>query len=310
VGRQTLILDSTQLVTYDECPQKWEYGDVEQLVQISGDERDSMDMGSYGHKLLENYYRGIALGLKPDNAYREALKSPMPLGLKLSKDRQNAVLDKFQFYWLKYGAGINGSQDIIPDRKRKYVIKTDTATNLPIDTYEYIPMVEMGFSHKLYESKEYLFVLEGMIDLIGTVDGMRVFMDHKWQERKRNLYKKSVQFKNYALVTKSCVGIINYVRMADKLSDDTFKRELISFSPQELRWWNQELIEKFISMAKNLQTLKMERRWGSCSGKFGYKCQFTDLCEQYNPDIREAMKHAGYKKKELWQPWKLAEVQL
>ena len=49
-----------------------------------------------------------------------------------------------------------------------------------------------GFSYELLNTREYLFVLEGKVDLIFTDFGGG-FMDHKTQFRARSLYKKSLK---------------------------------------------------------------------------------------------------------------------
>lgn len=277
---------------------------MEQLTRIEND-RDSLSMGSYGHKLLETYYKGIALGSLQSEAYVKA-RDISSKNYNLTNERKAAVLERFQYYWMKY----SNSKDIEPLAQSKYAIKVNPSNGLPIDTIEKIPLVELGFSYRLLDTSEYLFVLEGMIDLIGLLDGMKVFMDHKWQDRRRSLYKKSIQFRNYSLVTKSFVGIVNYVRMAQKMDSSTFEREIISFSPGEIRQWKEELTEIFINICKSANSEEREQRWGSCSGKFGYPCEFTKLCEEFNPNIKENIKMGAYKKKELWQPWKLAEIKV
>lgn len=296
--RQTLILDSTQITDYHECPQKWQYSHVQQLTQI-GETRDSMNMGSYGHKLLERYYKKIALGSNANQAYESVATANLdcPPELPLSEERQKAVREKFMWYHCTYG--LNG-KDIVPACEPRYGSKI---ARLRGDPPIITPLVEIGFSHKLLDTPEYLFVLEGVIDLIGTMDGMRIFVDHKFQERKRNLYKKSVQFRNYALVTGLRMGMVNYVRMTQKIDAETYSRDIINFSPQEMRAWKEEVTGIFLRIAKDLQS-DPERRWGACSGKFGYKCEFTQVCEEFNSTLRESMIATRYTKKPLWRPWK------
>lgn len=306
--KKTLVVDSTQIVEFDDCPQKWEYSSVEQLTQID-ESRDSMLMGSYGHKLMEIYYRSIALGAGINEAYKNAKLYKLPDIIQLSKERQEAVEKRFFEYWIMRNHGINLGRDIKPACKEKYAVGINE-DGLPFDTTEKVPMVELGFSYKLLDTPEYLFVLEGMIDLLGSMDGINLFMDHKWQERRRSLYKKSVQFRNYALASNCQMGIINYVRMAEKIDQHTFERDIISFTAQELRHWKQELIEIFIKMVNSAADEKREQRWGSCSGKFGWACEFTNLCEEFNPDMKQRIKDFKYKKKDPWTPWELAGVKV
>lgn len=301
--KQTLILDSSQISLFHECPQKWEYESVEQLTQVGPSERDSLSMGTFGHKLMEIYYKAIALGKTTSQAYTETLNYEPSADSNLSSARIESVRSRFLLYTLKF---IAGGRDIKPSCKEKYKVLIDEMTELPIDSIEKVPMVEMGFAYKLLDTPEYLFVLEGMIDLIGMLDSIPAFMDHKWQDRRKKLHKKSVQFKNYSMVTNSYIGIINYVRMAEKVDNDTFARDIISFTPQSIKYWKQEVTEIFIDCSKEIKRGYRTKRWGSCGGKFGYPCEFTDLCETFEPNLRQTKKEIGFKKKEKWEPWKLA----
>jgi len=287
--KQTLILDSSQIDHFLQCPLMWEYGDVALLAPAGISERDSMDMGTFGHKLLELYYRGIAKGLTSEKAYKEASEigtSMNPADIKLSQDRKKDVLLKFQWYWLTYG--IKG-HDLVPIMKNEK------------------PLVELGFSYPLLDTPEYLFVLEGLIDMLAFMDGMKVFVDHKFQERRRALYKKSIQFKNYAMVSNSNLGCINYVRVTDKMDATTFERSMMTFSPQFLRLWKEELIEVYIQIAKAVVHHKREQRWSSCGGKFGYACNFAPVCEEFHPTIKQAILDTKYIKVQKWEPWKSTE---
>src|SRR5690348_15830065 len=57
--------------------------------------------------------------------------------------------------------------------------------------------VEVGFSEVVYESASRLYLLEGRIDIMGTLQGLNTIVDLKFQGRTRELYKKSIQFRNY-----------------------------------------------------------------------------------------------------------------
>ena len=80
--------------------------------------------------------------------------------------------------------------------------------------------------------------------------------------------------------------------MAKEGSKETFVREPISFSSRENSLWRSELIEIYIRILRD----QSEPNWihranrDSCDGKYGYKCQFTDVCEEYDSVTRAAVR--------------------
>ena len=302
--KQTLILDSSQISTYGECPTLWKLTYQESLEPSIGEAKDAIAMGTLGHKWLEMFYfnrsQGISISdsvkfantLDPD-AIDEADNHQYPLEL----DKRKKVLKRLQEYWMTYS-----SNDYAPDYKCTYDVQIDAA-GLPIDSTKKIPLIEQGFSYKLYEDKQFLFIIEGRIDFIGTHSGHQFFMDHKFQLRERKLYPKSIQFKNYALATGLQMGIINYIRLHETVTPKTFQREPISFGGNELRQWAIELIEDYyFPIAKSVRENKFRKERSACPGKFGYQCQFTPLCEE-SPQVAELIKIQNFKKKTPWTPW-------
>jgi hypothetical protein len=282
--KQTLVLDSSQLTEYFTCPQLWTYEHIDKIT-IATTVKDDLVMGAYGHKLLELYYKnlpevpaniaaGRALDFDPlaSNEFRET---------GLSTERIKAIQERFNLYWMTY-----------------------CVRDVDVCIGQNGPLVEQGFSYELLNTDEYLFVLEGRIDLIAKMQGQMLFVDHKWQNRQHTLYKKSIQFKNYALATGCNLGIINYVRLHQQVTKDTLSRDLVSFSTLELKLWKEELIEMFRLVASELSNGGNTRKnWSACPGRFGYACQYTKLCEESTPEVKAALISAFYKPKKEWKPW-------
>lgn len=301
--KQTLILDSSQISTFLECDERWRLA-YEESITSSNARDEAMTAGTLGHKMQEIYYTAIGKGLGQAQAAREALsfnpdeadaadKHQYPL----SEEMRAKVKARFNDYLMTYAA-----RDYTPLCKWIPTIEIGTH-GFPIDNKEVVPLVEQGFSYGLFNTNEYLFVLEGRIDFIGETNGTTVWMDHKWQFRERELYKKSIQFRNYALVTGLSLGVINYIRLHQKISEKTFVRQVISFSPHERAYWKQELTEIFVRIAKTMKSRNFERNRSACSGQFGYPCSFTSICEEYNKDTAEAIKQRDFVKKIEWRPW-------
>ncbi len=302
--KQIIILDSTQISTYCTCPESWRLLNVENITAASKTD-DPKAAGSYGHKLLEIYYNNIhnikaneaaALALKFDYNSEDKEKSDGNR-FPLSDEKINLVRNRFETYWQ-----INFSKDFIPLFKNKYkiIIGDD---GFPIDTTEQVPLVEQGFSYKLYEDRDYLFILEGKIDLLCSYASYeRIWVDHKFQFRSRNLYEKRIQFRNYCLATDLSIGVINYIGLQKEVNKNTFSRQLISMPKNELDWWKIRLIDIYKRVAQSLKTNVFEKNFESCEGKYS-QCMFTQICEEPTPVVREAIKKQYYHPKEVWKPW-------
>lgn len=265
-------------------------------------------MGTFGHHLLEIYYKAKSKGFSADKAATEALEWGNKLdGFPLSPDKKCAVINRFNDYWMTYsrndievamGKLVHGIQ---------FVDNGTTGTAFsdywPIDVYTPNPLVEKGFSYELLNTPDYLFILEGRVDVIGNISGNLAFMDHKFQGRSHELYQKSIQFRNYSLALDLSLGIINYIRLHKEITKDTLKREIISFPPWERKWWKTELIKIYLRIAERMRTKDFEMNFSACPGKYGFKCEFTKICEEHDLVTIEAVKSQNYKQKEIWRPW-------
>lgn len=286
--KKALILDSTQIESFLTCPEHWNLSSQQQL-ELPGEIRRPMIMGTYGHKLLEIYYKECATG-------NSKTAAETALAFNIDEPESRFPLEK-------------------PDRelvKRQFTLYTYTyrtcATRFEHSREDIIPdgaeAVEVGFSEKIFEDDFWVYILEGRIDILGILAGQHCFIDHKFQLRSKDIYKKAIQFRNYAMVTKQSLGIINYIRFTKEVTKDTFSRVPISFSKQELDWWRRELLNTFRNVALSIETSGnyFEHRWSSCSGKYGYPCEFTSICEELTPELRQAKKGLYQIKKE-WKPW-------
>ncbi len=317
-----LILDSSQIDAFLTCPSLWDYQYRKRLIKADRVGNTPMDMGTLGHKYLEIYYKEQAKGKSPQEALEIALgydvdkntchcghgheyhidsASPfctncnsigctctefVPVLFPLDPPDRQAVKDRVLMYTMVEGNGLPAFRAKSPDH------------------------VEVGFSEKIYEDDNRLYILEGRIDLIGQIanncpDG---WADHKFQMRQRDLYLKSIQFRNYALVTQKSIGVVNYIRFAKKVEKDvTFKRAVISFSRMEMESWKEQLLSIYHQVENFIQlqpAVTNAHNWSSCSGKYGYPCDYTDLCENYMlPQLVQVNMDTKYKIRPEWRPW-------
>ena len=281
MSKTTLVLDSTQISQFLTCPTMWKLHNLE-LLELNGFGKSAMDMGTYGHSLLEHYYKLVAGGIDETGARDAALKGPEPVD-KLSSIEIGTVRKTFMYYCERYkGCDFQPSS---PDS------------------------VEVGFSYKLFEDENRLYLLEGKMDghsfgpSVGMFDNQRMFIDHKFQLRAHQLYNKRIQFRNYALATNSLYGMINYIRFHKNPTEDTFVREVIPFSRQELELWREKLIRVYDRLAENVNKGMFPQNWASCEGYYGRPCQYTLICEQDIPMVQENVKQMRYHQIEKWRPW-------
>lgn len=328
-----LILDSTQISDFLECPTLWYYKHVKRLGPIVQSPNVPLNEGSYGHKLLEIIYKERAKG-NGKNAIDLAFAydiDKMTCRCGHGQEHHITVQDyseekeRLETFTSCISSGckclnFHGIEFPLTRPEREFVKQRVLeysfveGTSIP----ELIPTspdhVEVGFSEKIYEDSERLYVLEGRIDLLGQIANncTEGWADHKFQSRERDLYLKSIQFRNYSMVTKLGLGVVNYIRFAKKIEKDkTFKRSVISFSKIEMDLWKDQLLMIYYNIEDALRLFQLSettpdqlRNWGACSGKFGYHCDYTKLCENfYNPELIKIQEQQEFKERPEWKPW-------
>lgn len=328
-NKLTLVLDSSQIASFLECPRLWNFGYRENLEKIPREgERDAarpMIMGTYAHKLLEIYYKvkhregamkaiEAAMAFNPDAICECGHEEKEHYQITVSKDSiaplcsHNKCECKIGYKAVPFPLD-NTDRLMVQKRFREYCYTYALNDYKPHDD----STVEVGFSYKLFESIDRLYVLEGKIDFLGTdaSGATRLIMDHKSQLRSHDLYLKSIQFRNYALASDHRMLVVNYIRFTKEVTKDTFQRKIASFIKPELDWWEREVIKVYDRIAESMIREEMtenywlssssEPNWASCSGRFGYACHFSPLCEE--PHMAPFKKTSVYQIKKEWKPW-------
>jgi hypothetical protein len=291
-GKICIELDSSQLSTFDTCPQKWYFEYLRRLSAQKAEKKVAMNAGTYGHGKLEAYYKLIAAGVPNDTAGETIEKIPDTDKEKelVEQAERLAVMSRFIQYRHRYSLN-----DVVPLSPES---------------------VEVGFSVPFHETPTRLYILTGRVDLLGKIHGQNCFMDHKFQFRKSDIYTKSVQFRSYGFAINEQLreslgpvnlGIINYIRMAKTINEETFNRTLITFFPGEHERWRQILISMFDKVVDFLQhegwKSYSNKHFSQCDGKYGL-CQFTQLCEEYDQQVVEAKINNNFHILPQWTPWK------
>jgi hypothetical protein len=301
-------MDSSQISNWFECSQRWANRGLiainKKEPELTLQPGEAMAAGSLGHKYLEIYYQILAetgnselaarsaFAFDPDKA--DKVEKQFPLDQKL----RDLVRTRFSNYLTYYSA----KGDYIP--ATRFVPHIITKNGVLADSTRKEALVEKGFSYKLYESSEYLFILEGRIDFLGKAqDGTYFWMDHKWQFKEHELYAKSIQFRNYSLATGLYMAVINYVRLHKEIKTNTFVRQPLSFSAYELKCWKQELIEIYVQIAKQVREQDFPKNRAACGHGWGGGCQFIPLCDERNASIRATIQKRDFMSAKEWRPW-------
>lgn len=321
MSKFSLVLDSSQITTFLECPTQWYNQYYKRLVPTYYiQDRSAMNAGTYGHKLLDIYYKGKAKHFSMNDCIGMALAYDPDIDTCVCgchKD-QHRLIDLLQIdpcnrckHCTNFRAHpfdlAKETRIAVQNRFREYCFFYQNNDFVP-DSQEH---VEVGFSEPIYEDNENLFALEGRIDLIGSLQGLSCVADHKWQMQRHWIYPESLQFKNYALVAKKTMFIINYIRLAKTMDKTTMVRQPVSFSALKLLDWKQKLIKIFFQIKRAIETNNYEQRWSSCKGygkcfdlaKPSF-CPYTKLCEEPSEEVRVMKQNQLYEiKKEIWRPW-------
>jgi hypothetical protein len=268
----------------------------EDLIEPKYYEKDSMNKGSLGHTYLESYYKSIKNGVKPATALKDALSiSPHGLVCECGLKKESCTCETYRPAPSTLSKEVI---DLIKDRIQIYVFANSTKDFQP-------EAIEVGFSNLLYEDSKYTFILEGRIDVLARFDSTPIVVDHKFQERRYDLYKKSIQFRNYTLVAERSLLMINYIRLTKGFESYTLERQLVGFNSIERAWWKDQVIQQYFRIAKQRERNEApQKNFSSCSGRFNKVCPYTALCEcMDNPGLIEITKAQFYKPKAKWRPW-------
>lgn len=315
-----LILDSSQIEAAMICHQLQDYSYTQNLTIYEAPLKTAMHQGTYGHRMLDFYYKSRAAGEPLNIAIQKAydynpdddkcfcghLKEVHNIGvMALNPCDKCATIAKDCIGYKPIPSELPiKDRQIVKDRLRDYFFKWHSNDIIP-DSPE---SVEVGFTHKLYEDDFVLYALEGRIDILGSLQGIPLITDHKFQTRVHNLYQKSIQFRNYSLAARRPTVLINYIRLHKAVIEDTLVREVVSFNPMEAAAWKIELKGIYDRLAAEKLNLinygiPLPLNRAACKGQYGYPCEFTKLCEvSYNPDL-VTMNKQLYKIKEAWKPW-------
>jgi len=273
-----LVLDSSQIVAFLECPQKWVF-QYQKNLELKEQQHQGFNKGTIVHGMLERYYKHIHESWPTAQAIVLAKVRDERKELDIDDDTFNLLLNRFINYTSRY------QDDLLPvEHNGKLVI-------------------ESGFSYPVINNDRFLFILEGRIDIIAKFDSFVAIVDHKTQARYRRFYPFSIQFMNYALAMGLNRVMINVIGLQEKFDEKNLFRQPFYYSTEKLAQWKKKLELIFYRVANALILNSYEKNEASCPGKYGYPCDYCKICEETKPEIIDNIIKFKYKERPIWTPW-------
>ena len=280
--KKIVTLNSTSIVTYLECPRKFQYS-AERSLALKGGKYEALDKGELMHHLICRWFElRIARDPKPLVTITEELRQLGGRFNSLEKEDLEFLRQRFYAYTMFWA----------DDQARPLVIDGKCA-------------VEIGFSVKIYEDDSFIFILEGRLDRVAEQQGIQFILDHKTQSRKHEYHRRRPQFLNYALGAQLSGLPINklsvdYIGLQQTINKDTFRRDMFSYSPGVLEEWKEYLIRRvYMPIACDIGFMK---ELGSCEGTWS-PCPFIELCEAPSSRAVEELITLKYEKRERHRSW-------
>lgn len=281
-----IILDASQIETFEACPRKWYNDHVLNLTTPSTN--PALSTGSWFHEVLRIYYEAGLESPPISKHIRKAVDYAASLTTGEASGRWPRVRKDPKFHM---------------DRLRAYLV-----THMNEDDAAEILFVEKGFSTLFYEDIERRYILEGTIDL-GTVEKSMGFTitDHKTQIRAYEKYPNNHQCFNYLAFTGANYFRYNFIGQQETQNENTFRRPIFRPQPGQLEQWKRDVKRTFQEMERYVRAglsdvLNYPKRLTQCQTKFGL-CQFHKLCEIPDDSKWRPVILKSYKEKEAWKPW-------
>jgi len=234
MDRLCLALDNSQIMCFLHCNWEWYLRYHEKLKRTSKNTQ-AMDKGTIVHGLLERFYLRRYLKKSVTESCQYAVHA-------LADRRKEFSLTDDDFKFLE-------------QRFKEYCTHVPYLGNdFEIASRNGKPGIEIGFSIPLVDNEMFYFVIEGRIDLLAKWSNSICIVDHKTQLQSAELYPYLTQFITYCMVCEVNHAVVNYFGLQKVKNENTFRRQPIRISPQQIKDWKSYLITSFYKMAHAILT--------------------------------------------------------
>ncbi len=259
-----MILDNTQIETFNICPRKFYWRHIRNLVKDIG-ESPALTFGQAIHSSLEALYRGDTLDKAIEIFKAQHVEHP---------EEEKRTVE-------------NGIR-IIEEYYKRYFPEAWKVLH-----------VESSISIEL--AKDLLFY--GRLDLIVEFMGTIYVVDHKTSSIMRFIGNPNHQLSGYIACGRSLGldvtgAIINLIGVYKSKVD--FKRLITTRRPEELEEWRHHVLYTKCRIDECLENRWFPKYTHSCY-RYGVNCPYIDLCTVSEKHIQSIME--GSFKVEPWEPW-------
>lgn len=276
--KQIFIIDSSQLSDWNTCHYKYYLryimNEGKGLTPIMREH--SLDIGTVIHELLRVYYFLRKQGGIP---HEKIVLSCIKRGRYFLGEKSDLSAEDSEFVLSIF---------------KEYCEYYRNETWIPLE-------VELPFVRKCYEDENYIFLIQGKVDLIVKIPGLSetIIVDHKTRSR----FRPESKLDNQKLIYSKFLGIdtflINKIGLfKTKGSKEKFLRDdPISYSEDFIEEWFKEFVFtlKEIIAYKKLSFFK--RNPSSCDKWAG--CVYKPWCNE-EPERRNGLINMIYKIGEIW----------
>jgi len=273
---KNLVMSSGKFGEAGLCPRLFLFSAINEYEPIQ--KSDYLESGDLFHRMLESHYKEKIDGRKP------GLQEIVTAG------RNAAARD------------LDLKAEEVEETIKLY---TEYHSHYQYETW--IPLhVEEPFIKVLYEDPEIRIIVEGKIDLIAQSDigKEQLIVDHKKTSRENKQYDRDNQKLIYCWATGINDFVINSCgTQKSKKADDRFKRSYFTYSPYQIQEWVDNSVELAFEVLDRIEKKKFPGRYTACITKFGYQCNFYNVCNA-PPELWQHKLQTEFKKKchDLFKP--------
>ena len=265
-NKRIFVFSPSQLNTIQACDELFKNRYVLKLRPMQ--KAEPLEKGSLMHEILAAYYKA------------KRLRSLGKLDMNVSE-----IVDKCSILGRvlapQFSMSMERSLEVIANFR-------DYCSFWSTDGYQPV-FVEQYFSKVIYEDDSYIFLFEGIADLVADIAGQSsndsVVVDHKTTSRSKAPHPLNNQFIGECWALERKILVKNEIGFQSSYQPkDRFKRFVVSYSQSVIDEW---VINTALSVKRIIRALEDDiyiKNFTACD-KFG-SCEFTELCN-CTPDARE-----------------------
>lgn len=296
-------LDSSKIATFHLCPQKYQWRYELHLVPLGGSVINAAAFGTAIHAALATLFNGTS---------SDMVTCPCPDLEGCGICQGNQIPRYFMEFLIWYPWDPDGENDVRTRTNglkllRIYLEKYRQQGFEVVDgSVERTIAIEMG---------EFTYMLR--LDLV-TKDrstGEHMPVDHKTTRFFSDLYTQpyalSIQLAGQAVGTELITGqpvdtaMIDMLRTTSKIDDDSFKRPIITITPETKQRWKSEVEDVWELIKRNREVDFWPRHAPFSCSAYNTLCPYFALCTS-GPEQQKLLMETAYKEV-VWNPLNLTD---